>query len=264
MDIAFLTKDLAIVAPSPLSEDTFLTIQVQSLESGTVLYRCKLPLWAGHYSLRFLKCPTSNHGTKCPTRYAKLFVPDPRVSILGISVKFLSGQYARQSFLIILSISLFLRRCQSLLDATRISGATELIPLFEWDRWGQNTTRWLSDTIEGDYGFRTLHGARLLSTVRSLSHQTDDSKRTVLMDFNSRPIRRGLQYRNGNLSVKDETGPLFWYLPGIPSKGLPSTLVGSTLPCRTSYSSPKDHYWSQSLEANSILGRAVSFQCIYE
>jgi len=148
-DLSFLTKDLIILTSSSLSVDGDVTLEVRSLVSGTPVFRFKLPLLASTYTIQFIKRPASRQGLGCPTSYAKLFLPDPRVDILGMVVEFRKDPMTSQR-LAVLSIHQFLHRFQDIMDDVAEDGNDDLIlkneiPPSEWEQWGPPVTIWFHE-----------------------------------------------------------------------------------------------------------------------
>lgn len=255
-DIAFLTKDLIILLPNHLPNESALTLEVRSLELSCTLYRCELPLWATRHSLQFIKRSSSNHGRNCPTRHAKLFVPDPRVDILGILATPIEGTPEEGRCTIILSIPIFLRVCHKLLGSITSHSTFKEAVVFPWSQWGPNTTRWIANAVLWSY---MLYGSRILATIEPPSGWAGIIPQySVLMDFNPRPIRRGSIGENHNETLFSTAREESQYnVPGIEQEGLPDTSVTSTLPLRMWEIELEDLKRGRILEANSIITRVV-------
>lgn len=160
LDITFLTKDFLVLAIPVATENGTTLLEVRPFEGGKASYRCELPISWRDCSVRFLGHPCSKQGVNCPTRYAKLFIPDPSLDILAIVLKASESRYSRT---VVLSIDLFLRKCQHLVTSNHTE--EHVTPTFEWDLWGPAVTRWLPDNFLGEFGIRTVYGARMV-TIR--------------------------------------------------------------------------------------------------
>jgi len=245
-DVAFLTKDLIILPSSSIQGHGFITFEVRSLQAGLPVFRCQFPLLKRAYNPHFLKHPVSNHGPHCPTRYAKVFLPDPRVSILPILFEPIGGSPTVQ-FTVVLSVNRFMNRCRSILDKS----VNQSVPLIPWDQWGPAVTRWLPPDILGHYGSRMVWGSRMLALLRTeIPHGI--RFRTVLMDFNPRAMHRV------RTSEEDDDGFTLRVTDQETVWAFSNIRVTSCLPYRA-WTSTLDHrYRNLSLEANTIVGRLVS------
>ncbi|KIM26197.1 hypothetical protein M408DRAFT_197298 [Serendipita vermifera MAFF 305830] len=244
LDITFLTKDLLVLAIPVLTEYGTIVLEVKSLKSGITLYRCELPISWRNYSVRFLSHPSSNQGANCPTRYAKLFVPDPSLDILGIALR---DSENRLSATIVLSIDLFLRKCHGLMALSEDTGQ-HATPTFEWEQWGPDVTRWLPDNTRGDSGPRTVYGARMVAMIFD-----GRAYYNGLLDFNPRTILHSPAKEKGDdyeLTVQIEETEII----------LHGRVIKSRLPCRVRLSTRREQYWNLSLQANTIIGRKVSVE----
>ncbi|KIM26196.1 hypothetical protein M408DRAFT_330754 [Serendipita vermifera MAFF 305830] len=240
LDVTFLNKDLLILAiPVTTQQDTTL-LEVRSMKGGNVWYRCELPISWRDCSVRFLGRPCSNQGANCPTRYAKLFVPDPTLDVLGIVLKHSENQH---STTVVLSIDLFLRKCQGLM---LLPEDTEnyAMPTFEWDKWGPDVTRWLPDNLPREFAYRTVYGARMVAIIFD-GHR---DYYNALLDFNPRTVHRSAVEENGD-----------GYKPTVQTTETEVRIGGraikSRLPYRLCPSRLEKRYWNMSLEANTIVGR---------
>lgn len=225
--------------------------EVRSLREGRILYRCSSPLSLSRYTARFSTNPSSNHGPDCPTRLAKFFVPDPAVNILVIVFNDMEGKRGHRYFTVILSVHLFLRKCQKLTLELNDSGIFEVSTL-EWNQWGPDVTRWLPTNIHGEFGSRISYGARLATSLvaqsRSGLHYVHYN---MLLDFNPRAIRRSIaEENNDEYSLEIIDGKGIWTNSEI--------VVESFLPYRAWVSKLEDRYWNLSLDANTIVARLVS------
>src|SRR5450631_1179058 len=90
-----------------------MTFRVESLSNSAGNFRCEFPLPRAYFNVQFQKRPISNHSANCPTHHAKMFLPDPSVSILPIVFKSV-GWTAMKQFTVVLSVHAFLRRCKTL------------------------------------------------------------------------------------------------------------------------------------------------------
>lgn len=247
--MAFLTKDLLIVCQQhhPIMGGDII-FEIWSLVEGRPLCIFELPVSAKGFSMRFLKHPSSNNGRNCPTRYSKLFVPDPTIGILPISFAAVNSQDL-ESFTIVLSVHLFIRKFQSLMAPIRTSRGAVVI--FNWEQWGPSVTRWLPLEVRGYCGSRTVDGSRMLASLVRLRDFTGElADYNMLLDFNPRPIRRNVLEQCGDhvlISTVDyETG---WHAYG---RG-----VTSSLPYRAWVSTSPSPYLNLNFEANTILARLV-------
>ncbi|KIM26195.1 hypothetical protein M408DRAFT_197287 [Serendipita vermifera MAFF 305830] len=243
LDTTFLTKDLLILAIPVATEQSTTLLEIRSLKSDNASYRCELPISWTDCGVRFLNHPSSNQGANCPTRYAKLFIPDPSLDILSIVLKDSESRYSRT---VVLSINLFLRKCRRL---TTLYEHTEehVTPTFEWDQWGPDVTRWLPDNFLGEFGSRTVYGARMVAVL--FEGRGGLSKYyNILLDFNPRAIRRRLPEGNGDgYNLRVETGEAEDKVYG--------RAIKSRLPYRAWLSTVEEQYWNLSLEANTIIAR---------
>jgi len=258
-----------LIQPSGLKAE-HVTLEVRSLGEGGVRYRCKMPVPSTSFFPRFLKKPATHRAANCPTRLAKLFIPDPTLDILGIV--FHSSAFTMQSFTVVLGVYPFLRKCQQLVDTADAAttsppphhphGGPSLVPVFEWEAWGPTVTRWLPFNHHGEYGSRMMHGSRLL-VILFRSGSLPAGMATMLLDFNPRPIRRGWRPPNGNddppnaLSTPEASqyelvdNPRNWVGYG--------KVVSSSLPYRAMISPLNHRYLNLFMDANTIVGRLVSF-----
>ena len=241
-----------LIARNNLVEDAEMALEVWSLIESRPLWRCKLSLSAGEFSIRFLKRPATNHGRNCPTRYAKLFVPDPTVSILAMVFGTIaSGEL--NHFTVVLSIQPFLRICRSMVESIREEyGHRDTVPVLEWEQWGPSVTRWLPLEIHGNYGSRMVYGARMLAVLmRPREPDGMLACYNMLLDFNPRPLRRGtLTQSEDGVSFITVDYAAAWNAYG---RGLESALS-----YRAWISNLDFRYWNLDLEANTILARMVS------
>ncbi|KIM26193.1 hypothetical protein M408DRAFT_330752 [Serendipita vermifera MAFF 305830] len=255
-DIAFLTPDLLMIArgletdnPDIAAPDDII-FDIWSLEQNRTLWRCKMPISSSNYRVRYLKRPSSNKGPNCPTRYAKLFVPDPRVSILAM-IFGTTTTASIEYFTVVLSVHAFLRNCRKLLEeraADRISGGD--VPTFEWEEWGSDVTSWLPMDVHGSYGSRMVYGARMLAYLITPSEPDGlVNGYNTLLDFNPRPIRRAkepLEKDEKHVRIQTIERETAWDDQGMG--------MGS-LAYRQWISTRAFRYWNLDLEANTILAR---------
>lgn len=258
-DGAFLTKDLFILAQVGWEDyDSQVTFNIWSLTKGRLLWSCKMPTLSKNFSIRFLKRPASNKGPNCPTRYAKIFVPDPRVSILTILFVVASPNYI--SYPLVLSIHSFLRKCHSLLDerSSEVEDTTTA-PVFKWEGWGPGVTRWLPSGVEWRFGSRMVYGARMLAyLVVSGEPSEPESGYNVLLDFNPRPIRRAamdLEGDKNHVSILTERHETTWNELG--------NNMESSLAYRQWVSTEESLYRNLNFEANTILARLKDYYHCY-
>ena len=236
----------------PLSEEEVITFRVQSLSDKAVDFCCEFPLPWAFFDIQFQKHPVSNQSADCPTHHAKMFLPDPSLSILPIVFKPVGGLGVKQ-FTVVLSVHAFLRKCKALAVSTIKSipdDAEVVVPVLKWDEWGPDVTRWLPPEIHGEYGSRMVSGPRMLALLREDNGQ-GGSSHTILLDFNPRTIHRGVPK-----DVSDE------YVLTVVDSETESSPVGSSVKSRLAYrawtSNLKYPYRNASLEAHTIIGRLVS------
>ena len=252
--MTFLTKDLVLLAQNSPEYDGYVIFEVWSLDAKAVLGRCKLPLPADKYLPWFISHPASNHSGQSPTKHARLFVPDPRIEILGIIFRSTPAELGMeiQTVTVALSIHLFTQKFASLTKKA-IEENVKDIPVFEWNDWGPPVTRWLPSTIRGNIGIRTAFGARMLAIFIEPLPEGDAGipmVYTTLLDFNPRPIARGSVDDDTNdysLRVYDEEDE--WAAGNIS--------VTSGLPYRAWFSNRRCSYSSFFLDGNTIIGSWV-------
>ncbi|KIM25668.1 hypothetical protein M408DRAFT_331028 [Serendipita vermifera MAFF 305830] len=250
-DVAFLTKDLIILAQNTPYYDGFMTFEIWSLEQGVCLGRCKLPLPANDYRPGFISHPASVHSGYSPTKHARLFVPDPNVEILAIIFRSTpSEQITRdETITVALSIPLFIRKFMELTKSEEKPDAND-IPILEWDDWGPSVTRWLPDGIHGNVGIRTAFGSRMLAVLIIPAEQNPNGfawTSIVLFDFNPRPISRG--------AVADETSNYDLEVTDYATEWVSGDIkVLSSLPYRAWFSNRRCRFSSFFLDGNTIIG----------
>jgi len=254
--LAFLTKDLVVLAQHNTDDGGPITFDVWSLDEGRVLYRCQWPLSAEEYRPRFLTHPASHHHGNSPTKQAKMFVPDPAVEILGIVFRSIGTDpgLPNEVFTVVLSIDLFLQKCEQLAASAESSQHGGVVPVFEWELWGPSVTRWLPHHIHGGVGVRSTFGSRMLAiSVATLQHGNTWVNRfyVTMLDFNPRPILRGA-----------EEGSKDGYRLRVFFRGevwaWEDVSMGAALPCRVWTSKRSCPYSSLFLDGNTIAYRLVS------
>ena len=225
---------------------------MQSLSDSTLDFRCEFPLPWASFNTQFQKHPVSSHGTDCPTLHAKLFLPDPSLSILPIVFN-PGGGLGLKEFTVVLSVHAFLRKCKALAATTikSIPSNTEvMVPILNWDDWGPDVTRWLPPEIHGEYGSRIVSGPRMLALLRE-GDEESGLFHSILLDFNPRAIHRGAPN-----NIDDEF--VLTVVDGETESSLVGSSIKSRLPYRAWTSNRKYPYRNTSLEAHTIIGRLVS------
>lgn len=258
LDVAVLDKNTVMIAPQAVNGDKLMTLEVKSLDSGNPLYRCELPAPVGQFGLRFQKHALCGRGPKFPHRERAIYKPDPRVVILGF-VFYSTNIAAREWFTVVLSVDLFLRKCERLLEA--LSGEYSqqgTAPIFEWEEWGPSVTRWLPLDIHGEYGSRTTLGSKMLAIHMDEADDGEILLHNMILDFNPWPIRRVEEWDR----VEDEymtyveTGETEWCREDLN--------VISSLPFRAWVSTKRCDYYNLFLDGNTIIGRLVrKFPCMF-
>jgi hypothetical protein len=257
--VAFLTKDLVVLAHDATNGDLYMEFNVWSLAAGRPLYRCKLPFPVGQYRPCFLTHPASKHSGRSPTRHAKIFIPDPTVEILGMefhSIPVVPGAQS-ETVTVALSIHLFIQKCQEVAtsDTSEVSQGNAVV--LEWEQWGPSVMRWFPKNVFGNVGVRTTFGSRMLALRVATVWEGGmwiNRVCTMVMDFNPRPILRGAQdvvtddYEMHIINYENK-----WEAGDIS--------VTSALPCRVWISMKESRYLSLFLDGNTVIGRLVSEFC---
>lgn len=255
-DGAFLTMDLLILARGLVNQEPEVTFDIWSLAQRRLLWTFTIPILSRGVEIRFLKRPASNSGSNSPTRFAKLFVPDPRVGIFAI---IFGTSLDTAQHTLVLSIHSFLRRCHDLLDGRSFEDkGKSLSPVLEWEEWSPDVARWLPSGLYCKRGSRTIDGARMLAYHVRIGIHGDDSTYNVLLDFNPRPIRRA-----GMDLERDEDHVLIRTVKHETMYDELDKDLKSSLAYRQWVSTEETPYWNLNFEANTILARMMNYYHFY-
>ncbi|PVG03797.1 hypothetical protein CPB86DRAFT_722666 [Serendipita vermifera] len=180
--IEFLSRDEVLLLFNG-EEGYGTSLGVYSFPLQRIVCRCQLPFASPPYEARFLTHPDSQIQDNRPAPIAKSFVTDPELNIVVINFR----QRRTYPLCCVLSAHLFRKMYTSLLDNHADRN------VFEWEEWGPTVTRWLPRRCEPT-GTRSIHGCRMLAwglTAAFISGPHYEL-RLFLLDFNPRPIRRGI------------------------------------------------------------------------
>ncbi|KIM19642.1 hypothetical protein M408DRAFT_313790 [Serendipita vermifera MAFF 305830] len=226
--------DLLILARGLVNQEPEVTFDIWSLAQRRLLWTFTIPILSRGVEIRFLKRPASNSGSNSPTRFAKLFVPDPRVGIFAI---IFGTSLDTAQHTLVLSIHSFLRRCHDLLDGRSFEDkGKSLSPVLEWEEWSPDVARWLPSGLYCKRGSRTIDGAH----------------------FNPRPIRRA-----GMDLERDEDHVLIRTVKHETMYDELDKDLKSSLAYRQWVSTEETPYWNLNFEANTILARMMNYYHFY-
>ncbi|PVG03803.1 hypothetical protein CPB86DRAFT_306959 [Serendipita vermifera] len=184
-DLAFLSKEEALLLFNGQG-DHRTSISVYSFSLQRIICECQLPFPYIPYRAVFLTRPESRLGEKRPTFIAKSLLPDPDLNIIGMN--FQVNPQDNDSYVVVMSLQGFSQIYKALLDKYPHRHT------FEWEEWGPTVTRWLPYGRIMSTGYRNIFGSRFLveGYPDSLHHDSYNHLTLLLLDFNPRPIRRGV------------------------------------------------------------------------
>lgn len=242
-DLAFLSDDWAFVLFDGTGNSP-VAFGICSLVTGEVTHKFELPLPHRRvYRARLLTHP--GYGGASPATQARLVRPDPPLEI--IVADFVLRFPRNESFLVVISIDLFLRKFESLKQQLPDKNA------FSWEGWGPDVTRWLPSSQLTNSGFRSTFGSKML--VRSIRNPiaTEDwgpIGNLILLDFNPRPILAGAKHEETErCRVVVHKGKTVWQSDHIPKP------VESSLPFRAFIGKQVVNYEDVHLERSTMICR---------
>ncbi|PVG03806.1 hypothetical protein CPB86DRAFT_307073 [Serendipita vermifera] len=185
-DIAFLSRDEVLLLLNGEDGGEKACIGVYSIPRRRLICRCRFPFFELPFTGTFLTRPESRFGDKKPFSMAKMVIPDPLVSIIGVSFYLKEDDF--DNCTMVLSTAAFRKAYISLLEnhPNRNRG------VFEWEVWGPSSARWLPHDEIGPAGVRVTCGSRILvwGRISALGFELYDRPSLMILDFNPRPIWR--------------------------------------------------------------------------